>query len=254
MFELPPPVLELRDVWLKLDGRPVLAHCDLCLYPGEVLAIVGPSGAGKSSLLNVLSGRQAPSACSFFALQGQAVQTGDSHAILQLRRRTTGYVAQDARQTLDMGLSAAANIVRRLFDLGLNHAGDALAQARDWMLRLGLEPERLHDPVTRFSGGMRQRIQIAAAMVHGPQILFLDEPTSGLDSVAQATFIDVLLQLKNDSTASMVFVTHDLRLAGLIADRVLVMDQGQIVSEAVTDRLLTEPQHPTAQALVKAMM
>ncbi|AKJ36842.1 MULTISPECIES: ATP-binding cassette domain-containing protein [Gammaproteobacteria] len=254
MFELPPPVLELRDACLNLGNRRVLKHCDLCLYPGEVLAIVGPSGAGKSSLLNVLSGRQAPSTCALFQLQGQDVRASEHHTVLQLRRRATGYVAQDAHQALDLHLSAAANIARRLFDLGLNHAGDALTQARSWIERLGLAPGRAHEPVIQFSGGMRQRIQIAAAMVHGPSVLFLDEPTSGLDSVAQAALIDILMQLKHERATSMLFVTHDLRLARLIADRALVMDQGRIVSEAVIDRLLTEPDHPTAQALVKAVL
>lgn len=101
---------------------------------------------------------------------------------------------------------------------------------------------------------MRQRVQIAAAMIHQPSILFLDEPTAGLDSVAQADFLDVLSNLRNQTQTAMVFVTHDLRLARLIADRAIVMDQGRIVSESIMDRLLTEPEHLIAQTLVKAMI
>ena len=165
-----------------------------------------------------------------------------------------GYVAQDASTTLNLRQSAATNIVRRLFDLGDNRAVDALKQAQKWGQRLGLCPERLHEPVKNFSGGMRQRVQIAAAMIHQPSILFLDEPTAGLDSVAQADFLDVLSNLRNQTQTAMVFVTHDLRLARLIADRAIVMDQGRIVSESIMDRLLTEPEHLIAQALVKAMI
>lgn len=254
MFDLPAPVLAVCQADLRLGDRTVLSDCSVTLYPAEVLAIVGPSGAGKSSLLNVLAGRQPATQCSEFRLDGQDLRQSTDHRIGQLRRRLTGYVAQDARATLDLSQSAATNIVRRLLDLGRNHAQDALSQALAWGQRLGLPIERLHEPVSTFSGGMQQRVQIAAAMVHAPAILFLDEPTAGLDSVAQAELLDVLTGLITRTDTAMVFVTHDLRLARLIADRALVMDQGRIVSEAIMDRLLTEPDHAIAEALVKAMI
>lgn len=100
---------------------------------------------------------------------------------------------------------------------------------------------------------MQQRVQIAAALIHHPQVLFLDEPTTGLDSVAQSDLIDVLRRLKVETEVAMVIVTHDLSMARLLADRVLVMDQGRIVEEAVFDRLLNAPQSPAGAALVRAM-
>lgn len=164
-----------------------MSDCHLKLYPSEVLALVGPSGAGKSSLLNILAGRQLSNNCRALSLLGELLRTSLYQTNL-LRRRACGYVAQDASTTLNLRQSAATNIVRRLFDLGDNRAVDALKQAQKWGQRLGLCPERLHEPVKNFSGGMRQRVQIAAAMIHQPSILFLDEPTAGLDSVAQADF------------------------------------------------------------------
>ena len=254
MFKLPLPVLDIQQLSLVKGERQILSACDLQLYPSEVLAIVGPSGAGKSSLLNILVGKDTPSECHLFKLKEHDMQKTDAHRIYQLRRQVMGYVAQDADLTLDLKLSAAANIAQRLFDLGLNSAKDALRRAKELSERLGLPLERLDDSIATYSGGMRQRVQIAAAIVHEPEILCLDEPTSGLDSVSQAEFIDCLLGLKAEQNLSMVFVTHDLRLARLIADRVLVMDRGKVVSQAVIDRMLTEPDHPTAEALVKAMI
>ena len=243
MFSLPDPVLTAQAISLEIAGHRILSDCHLKLYPSEVLALVGPSGAGKSSLLNILAGRQLSNNCQALSLLGQDLLRTSLYQTNLLRRRACGYVAQDASTTLNLRQSAATNIVRRLFDL-----------AQKWGQRLGLCPERLHEPVKNFSGGMRQRVQIAAAMIHQPSILFLDEPTAGLDSVAQADFLDVLSNLRNQTQTAMVFVTHDLRLARLIADRAIVMDQGRIVSESIMDRLLTEPEHLIAQALVKAMI
>ena len=254
MFSLPDPVLTAQAISLEIAGHRILSDCHLKLYPSEVLALVGPSGAGKSSLLNILAGRQLSNNCQALSLLGQDLLRTSLYQTNLLRRRACGYVAQDASTTLNLRQSAATNIVRRLFDLGDNRAVDALKQAQKWGQRLGLCPERLHEPVKNFSGGMRQRVQIAAAMIHQPSILFLDEPTAGLDSVAQADFLDVLSNLRNQTQTAMVFVTHDLRLARLIADRAIVMDQGRIVSESIVDRLLTEPEHLIAQALVKAMI
>lgn len=254
MFELPPPVLEIAGASFRAGGRMVLEDCDLQLYPSEVLAIAGCSGSGKTSLLNILAGRAEPASGTAFRLKGQDLLAGDDSAVARLRRAATGYVTQDAAETLDLTLSASANIARRLFDLGLNHAADALHRAQDLAQRLGLPVGRLSEPVQNFSGGMRQRVQIAAAMVHDPEILFLDEPTSGLDSIAQALFLDTLMRVRQEGGTAMILVTHDLRIARLIANRVLVMDAGRIVAEAVTDRLLTEPAHPVSEALVGAMI
>ena len=238
MFSLPDPVLTAQAISLEIAGHRILSDCHLKLYPSEVLALVGPSGAGKSSLLNILAGRQLSNNCQALSLLGQDLLRTSLYQTNLLRRRACGYVAQDASTTLNLRQSAATNIVRRLFDLGDNRAVDALKQAQKWGQRLGLCPERLHEPVKNFSGGMRQRVQIAAAMIHQPSILFLD----------------VLSNLRNQTQTAMVFVTHDLRLARLIADRAIVMDQGRIVSESIMDRLLTEPEHLIAQALVKAMI
>lgn len=251
MFELPPPVIDLQGLSFGHGAVPVLHDCALQLYPAECLAIVGASGSGKSTLLSVLAGRSPLPMVAHYHLAGRDMR---ADAAREHWRRETGYVGQNAAQMLDLNLSAAGNIARRLLDLGSREAQGVLAQCRDWLHRLGLDPQRLKDPVGQFSGGMQQRVQIAAALVHGPKILFLDEPTTGLDTVSQAGLIDILRQLKRTQDTAMIFVTHDLAVARLIADRVLVMDRGRIVEEALCDRLLCAPSSPAATEIVRAML
>lgn len=251
MFELSSPVLEARYIQFQYGENIVLRNCNIELYEGECLAILGPSGSGKSTLLSLLAGRLPLNHAYYYQIAGQDMVAGESAKDL---RHLTGYVSQNPAQTLDMNLSAGANIVRQLFDIGSRDAKLALAHCRHWMRRLGLDDSRLLEPVGQFSGGMQQRVQIAAALVHRPQVLFLDEPTTGLDTVSQSQLIDILRGLKHDRSTAMLFVTHDLSIARLIADRIIVMDKGEIVEEAVCDRLLTDPQSSAATELVRAML
>lgn len=251
MFELPPPVLSVTGLSHRYAGRAVLHDCALSLYPGECLAIVGASGSGKSSLLSLLAGRQAWQEIGHYHLAGRDMR---AQAAPRFVREVSGYVAQQAGQMLNMNLSAAANIVARPLDLGRRDARALLAEALDWLEKLGLDPARLGDRVGGFSGGMQQRVQIAAALIHRPQILFLDEPTTGLDTVAQSGLIDILRGFKQAQATAMLFVTHDLAVARLLADRVLVIEAGRIVEEAVCDCLLAAPQSAAGRALVRAML
>ena len=129
---------------------------------------------------------------------------------------------------------------------------------RDKRIAEALERVGLNDVgqkrVGAFSRGMRQRLGLAEILMKNAEIAILDEPTSGLDSIAQALFLETLMQVRQEGGTAMILVTHDLRIARLIADRVLVMDAGWVVAEAVTDRLMTEPVHPVAKALVEAMI
>lgn len=149
MFELPPAVLSARGLNHSYGSRHVLQDCAVDLYPAECLAIVGPSGSGKSTLLSLLAGRLALPVGATYRLAGHDLQGLQARAYL---RRLSGYVAQDAARMLDLRLSAAANIVRSLFDLGRSDARGVLAEAVDWMERLGLDGARMADPVAQFSG------------------------------------------------------------------------------------------------------
>jgi putative phosphonate transport system ATP-binding protein len=115
------------------------------------------------------------------------------------------------------------------------------SQALDWMARVELDVERVDDLPGTYSGGMQQRLQIARNLVTRPRLVFMDEPTTGLDVSVQARLLDLLRQLVDELQLAAVVVTHDLAVARLLAHRMLVMKDGQVVEQGLTDRVLVDP-------------
>ena len=241
------------------------------LYPGEVLAVVGESGSGKSTLLRLLAARlacdegavhydlrdegggrlQAPAR----APAGLVDLAGLSEARLRWLARTDwGFVEQHARDGLRMNVSGGANIGERRMALGARHYGKLRAEALGWMARVELDAGRIDDLPSTYSGGMQQRLQIARNLVTHPRLVFMDEPTTGLDVSVQARLLDLLRQLVDQLQLAAVIVTHDLAVARLLAHRMLVMKDGQVVEQGLTDRVLDDPQHPYTQLLVSSVL
>lgn len=237
---------------------------DFDLYPGEVLAVVGESGSGKSTLLRLLAGRLACDAgrVSYRVRgegEGEAGRLADlaqlSEARLRWLARTDwGFVEQHARDGLRMNVSGGANIGERLMALGTRHYGRLRGEALQWMQRVELDAARIDDLPGSYSGGMQQRLQIARNLVTRPRLVFMDEPTTGLDVSVQARLLDLLRELVDDLHLSAVIVTHDLAVARLLAHRMLVMKDGQVVEQGLTDRVLDDPQHPYTQLLVSSVL
>lgn len=240
------------------EARWAVREASLVLHAGEVLAIVGESGSGKSTLLNCIAGRLAPA-------QGQVrYRTADQrwvdvHALPERERRRLartewGFVEQQAAEGLRMNVSAGANVGERLMALGQRHYGSLRDSAREWMERVELEADRVDDSPRAFSGGMRQRLQIARNLVTRPRLVLMDEPTSGLDVSVQAKLLDLIRLLVARLHLSALVVTHDLGVARLLAHRTLVMQRGRIVEQGLTDRVLDDPQHPYTQLLVASVV
>jgi putative phosphonate transport system ATP-binding protein len=227
------------------------------LNAGEVLGIVGESGSGKSTLLHCLSGHLQPTRGTIrYRRNGQAV---DLYGIpvrerRRLLRTELGLVFQDPRDGLRMRVSAGGNIGERLLAEGLRHYGKIRSEAERWLETVEISTERIDDLPGTFSGGMRQRLQIARNLVTRPRVLFLDEPTSGLDVSVQARLLDLLRRLVADLGLSVIMVTHDLAVARLLAHRLLVMRRGELVETGLTDRVLEDPQHPYTQLLVSSRL
>ncbi|MCP8937356.1 phosphonate C-P lyase system protein PhnK [Alsobacter sp. SYSU M60028] len=228
------------------------------LYPGEVLAIVGESGSGKSTLLSLLSGRLAPSAgrIRYRMRDGELRNVlGLTEAERRLLMRTDwGFVHQDPAQGLRMAVSAGANVGERLMAVGQRHYGDIRATATDWLGRVEIDSDRIDDAPRAFSGGMRQRLQIARNLVTHPRLVFMDEPTGGLDVSVQARLLDLLRGLVDDLGLSVVIVTHDLAVARLISHRLMVMRQGRVIEAGLTDQVLDDPREPYTQLLVSSVL
>ena len=242
------------------------------LYPGEVLAVVGESGSGKSTLLRLLAARLACDEGSVHydvrsesgGKAGSVFKSANcglmdlaqlSQARLRWLARTDwGFVEQHARDGLRMNVSGGANIGERMMALGARHYGKLRSQALDWMERVELDVERIDDLPGSYSGGMQQRLQIARNLVTHPRLVFMDEPTTGLDVSVQARLLDLLRELVDQLNLAAVIVTHDLAVARLLAHRMLVMKDGCVVEQGLTDRVLDDPQHPYTQLLVSSVL
>lgn len=252
------PLLHASRIVRRYGSRTAVDGVSFDLWPGEVLAIVGESGSGKTSLLDAVSGRARPDAgCVQFRTRHEGMV--DIYALPEARRRLLartdwGYVHQDAVQGLRMNVSAGANVGERLMALGERNYGRLRSEAASWLQRVEVDASRIDDTPLSFSGGMRQRLQIARNLVTQPRLVFMDEPTSGLDVSVQARLLDLLRSLTRSLALAAIVVTHDLAVARLLSHRMLVMKDGRVVDSGLTDQVLDDPQHPYSQLLVSSVL
>ena len=252
------PILRATGITRTYGARTAVDDVSFELWPGEVLAVVGESGSGKTTLLNCVSARIKPDAGRVeFLTRHEGVV--DVHAMSEAARRLLartdwGYVHQNAAEGLRMDVSTGANVGERLMALGERHYGRIRGEASDWLTRVEMDAERIDDSPRTFSGGMRQRLQIARNLVTRPRLVFMDEPTSGLDVSVQAKLLDLLRSLTRKYSLAAVIVTHDLAVARLLAHRLMVMKAGRVVETGLTDQVLDDPQHPYTQLLVSSVL
>lgn len=252
------PLLVVERLSKFYGGRMGCADVSFALEPGEVLAIVGESGSGKTTLLNLISGQLAPDQGSV----AYRMRDGAMRNILELTeaerrflaRTDWGFVHQDARNGLRMSVSAGGNIGERLMGIGDRHYGKIRDVALNWLERVEIDPARIDDKPGQFSGGMRQRLQIARNLVTNPRLVFMDEPTGGLDVSVQARLLDLIRGLVAELGLAVVLVTHDLAVARLLSHRILVMKGGYVIEAGLTDRVLDDPQEAYTQLLVSSVL
>ena len=240
------------------EGRFAVRDASFELFPGEVVAVVGESGSGKSTLLHCIAGRITPTE-GHVRYRDADDRWRDVAALSERERRVLtrtewGFVEQHAADGLRLDVSAGANVGERLMALGERHHSRLQHAAMQWMQRVELDPARVNDSPREFSGGMRQRLQIARNLVTRPRLVLMDEPTSGLDVSVQARLLDLIRLLVARLHLSALIVTHDLGVARLLAHRTLVMRDGRIVEHGLTDRVLDDPQHAYTQLLVASVV
>ncbi len=252
------PILSARGLTKLYGPRVGCIDIDIDLFPAEVLAIVGESGSGKSTLLGLLSMHAAKSAgrLIYKGLHGSDVNLDELTELERrhLLRTEWGFVQQDARDGLRMNVSAGGNVGERLMAVGWRNYGAIRSEAQDWLARVEISVDRMDEKPSAFSGGMRQRLQIARNMVTKPRLVFMDEPTGGLDVSVQARFLDLLRGLVVENGLSVIIVTHDLAVARLLAHRIAVMREGRVVEIGLADQVLEDPQHPYSQLLVSSVL
>jgi putative phosphonate transport system ATP-binding protein len=251
------PLLDVAGLTRLYGERVGCRDVNFSLWPGEVLGIVGESGSGKSTLLRCAAGIDPPSAGTV-SFRGGATPL-DIFALPEQQRRhlmrtAWGIVHQNPRDGLRMHVTAGGNIGERLMDRGDRHYGDIRTAALTWLQRVEIDAARIDDRPTAFSGGMQQRLQIARVLVPEPKLVFMDEPTGGLDVSVQARLLDLLRVLVRDLGLAAVIVTHDLAVARLLTDRLMVMKDGCVIEHGLTDQVLDDPQHPYTQLLTSAVL
>jgi molybdate transport system ATP-binding protein len=220
-------------VEVDLPGR---VHAEVTAEPGEVLVVIGPNGAGKSSLLRAIAGLE----------PGRVRVGGEDWTDLEVPRRRVGYVFQD--RSLFPHLSALDNVAFGPRARGRARA-DADREARDWLERFGIADLADRRP-RELSGGQAQRVAIARALAADPDVLLLDEPFTGLDVSVQMALRIELGQHLRDFSGVVLLVTHDAIDALTLADRVLVLDEGQVAQVAPPAEVAAEPRTEHVARLV----
>lgn len=244
------------------DGAPRCRHCGavfgcqdvtLDLAPGEVLGLVGESGSGKSTVVACANLDRVPTSGQVI-VNGHDVTGARGAERRRLQAEKLGIVYQTPQQGLDLDVTAGGNVAVRLLAVGWRSFEHIRSRVLELFEAVELPCERVDAVTASFSGGMRQRVQLAKALGTLPSVLLLDEPTSGLDVSVQARVLDLIRDLQVRTGVSMLVVSHDLAVIRMLAQRVMVMRHGRVVEAGLTDQVLNDPHDPYSQLLVSSQL
>jgi peptide/nickel transport system ATP-binding protein len=255
----PAPPLSVEHLGVTVSGG-VQILCDVSLTagPGEIVAVVGESGCGKSTLAAAAAGLLPPATTRFdggITLDGTEITRLPEKDLRRLRGRVVGFVPQDHIGAFNPVLTVARHLTEGpMAHLGLSRR-DAMARAAGLlrMVRLDDTERILASYPHQLSGGMRQRVMIAAAMACEPRLLVADEPTTALDVTVQAEILVLLRELCDTRGTAMILISHDLSVVAGVADRVAVLYSGEVVEEGPVLAILGAPRHPYTEALLRSV-
>ncbi len=254
------PMLSVRDLVVRAHlgdaARTLIDGVSLDLHKGEVLGLVGESGSGKSllcrSMVGLLPSPSLAVESGSVLLEGRDLIGASEAEMLKVRGREIGMIFQNPTSHLDPVMRVGDQIAEGLrYHEGMN-GREARAAATEILAQVGFpDPARQYDSYPHeFSGGMRQRAMIGAALSCNPKILIADEPTTALDVTIQAQILKLLMSLRESRGLSIVLITHDLGIVAQTCDRIAVMRQGQLVEQGNKRAILSAPQHPYTRALI----
>jgi peptide/nickel transport system ATP-binding protein len=255
-------IISIKDLHVELGKRKgifsykseitmAVNGVSLELYKGEVLGLVGQSGSGKSTLIRSIAGLIQSKSGSIYYDNKDILQANQKelHAI----RRKIQMIFQDPYGSLNPRFVAGRIIAEPLINYGLMSNKDAFKKVRELMELVQLDPAWMNRYPHEFSGGQRQRISIARALALEPEILLCDEPVSALDVLIQADVLNLLKEIRSRMDLTMLFVSHDLAVVRYIADRVAVMNMGEIVELKQAADIYLNAEHPYTQQLLDAI-
>ncbi|WP_295809153.1 ABC transporter ATP-binding protein [uncultured Nitratireductor sp.] len=254
-------LLRVKDLELGIAGKPdsqIVRNASFEIRPGEIVGLVGESGSGKTMLGRSIIGLQPgaivrQSGAVYFRGQELSEMTGKE--LRKLRGADIGMVFQEPMTSLNPSMTIGRQLAEPLRVHTKLSVSERRTKIIDIMNRVGIpSPEaRLNDYPHEFSGGMRQRIMLAAAMLLKPALLIADEPTTALDALVQREVLELMVELTRDNGTAMILISHDLPMVARYCERVMVMRQGEIVETGPTDRILANPMHEYTRNLLAAM-
>jgi peptide/nickel transport system ATP-binding protein len=256
------PGVEIRDLTVAYAVNqtllPAVHHVSLTLEPGTITGLVGESGSGKSTLaMATVNAVQPPGRITEGSIDIEGigdVLTFDRKRLNTIRGAQIGYVFQAAQNSLN----PLEKIGRQVLDLGRSHKVGDLKELlhffSDILTHMGLPAKRILTSYQhQLSGGMRQRVEIAFALVLRPHVLVLDEPTTALDMITQANILDIIRSVHRSQGLTTLLVTHDIGVVADIADRIAVLYGGHLVEVGDTVEILQHPAHPYTRGLIQAL-
>ena len=245
---------KLRQGWL-----PAIENINLSLGRNETLALVGESGCGKSvtafSIMRLLPEPGSRIDSGRVLLNGKNLLELTEPEMRKVRGNQLAMIFQEPMTSLNPVLTIGRQIAEALYYHRKMSWKDSEALALELLdqVKIPSAASRIDDYPHQLSGGMRQRVMIAMALACQPQIILADEPTTALDVTIQAQVLSLMADLKQQQQMSMIFITHDLGVVAMIADRVAVMYAGHVVELAAVDELFHHPVHPYTEALLKSI-
>jgi peptide/nickel transport system ATP-binding protein len=253
--------LSLRDlrVWYGTEGDPVRAvdGVSLEIRSGETLGLVGESGCGKSTLGRGILGLlpEAAAVAGEVVFRGRNLVGLDPHELRELRGPELGLIFQEPMTRLNPLITIEDHFVEalRAHEPGLDEH-EMRRRSLETLAGLGIPPTRFRHYPHEFSGGMRQRIMIALALVLNPKLVIADEPTTALDVIVEAQILGILADLRENFDTALLLITHNLGIVAESCDRVAVMYAGEIVEEGGARQVFAEPAHPYTRELLRSIV
>jgi polar amino acid transport system ATP-binding protein len=250
-------IIEASQIHKSFGANKILNGISLKVSKGEVVVLIGASGSGKTTFIRCLnlletfeSGRVRVNGHTLgYVERPDGSLAPDSGREIARKRRDIGMVFQ--RFNLFPHMTAIANIIEAPIHLLKMPRADAIAQANKLLSRVGLEDRAYHYP-SQLSGGQQQRVAIARALAMQPKVLLFDEPTSALDPETVGEVLQVMKELASEGM-TMIVVTHEMGFAREVANRVVVLDQGELIEQGPPERIFTAPEHPRTRAFLRRM-